>query len=194
MHIVKVNNMHKIKSSLLVLSALLILVFAQVVSAEEITMELVANTTSDAYGDYTFIDIPNGNYQLVALKYTSAMGGAWLMAESDVAIENGTDIVNADLTLGFADPGVQDPVLSLLERASISGKTLSTPMGGSAQNYSYVPVVLKSESGWHIATSGISDGASISISLSYSLKGFERFTTERYVIRRLIFPSYLTSQ
>jgi len=147
MHIVKVNNMHKIKSSLLVLSALLILVFAQVVSAEEITMELVANTTSDAYGDYTFIDIPNGNYQLVALKYTPAMGGAWVMAESDVAIENGTDIVNADLTLGFANPGVQDPVLSLLERASISGKTLSTPMGGPAQNYSYVPVVLKTESG-----------------------------------------------
>jgi len=126
------------KNHLLVLSALLILVFAQVVAAEEITTEMVANTTSDAYGDYIFTDIPNGNYQLVALKYTPAMGGTWLMVESDVVIGNGTDIVNANLTLGFADPGAQDPILSLLERASISGKTLSTPMGGPAQNYSDV--------------------------------------------------------
>ncbi|NOQ33188.1 MAG: hypothetical protein GQ567_03170, partial [Methanosarcinales archaeon] len=133
--IIEVNVMGK-KNHLLVLSALLILVFAQVVSAEEITMEMVANTTSDAYGDYIFTDIPNGNYQLVALKYTPAMGGTWLMVESDVVIGNGTDIVNANLTLGFADPGAQDPVLSLLQRASISGKTLSTPMGGPAQNYS----------------------------------------------------------
>ncbi|NOQ32570.1 MAG: hypothetical protein GQ567_00005, partial [Methanosarcinales archaeon] len=129
--IIEVNVMGK-KNHLLVLSALLILVFAQVVSAEEITMELVANTTSDAYGDYTFTDVPNGNYQLVALKYTPAMGGTWLMVESDVVIGNGMDIVNANLTLGFADPGAQDPVLSLLQRASISGKTLSTPMGGPA--------------------------------------------------------------
>jgi len=124
------------------LAVLLVLVFAQVVSAGGITMELVANTTSDAYGDYIFTDIPNGNYQLVALKYTPAMGGKWLMTKSDVVIENGTDIVNANLTLGFADPGAQDPILSLLERASISGKTLSTPMGGPAQNYSDVPVAL----------------------------------------------------
>ena len=144
--IIEVNVMGK-KNHLLVLSALLILVFAQVVSAEEITMEMVANTTSDAYGDYIFTDIPNGNYQLVALKYTPAMGGTWLMVESDVVIGNGTDIVNANLTLGFADPGAQDPILSLLERASISGKTLSTPMGGPAQNYSDVHVVLKTESG-----------------------------------------------
>ena len=144
--IIEVNIMGK-KNHLLVLSALLILVFAQVVSAEEITMELVANTTSDAYGDYIFTDIPNGNYQLVALKYTTAMGGKWLMTESDVVIGNGTDIVNANLTLGFAAPGAKDPILSLLERASISGKTLSTPMGGPAQNYSDVPVVLKTESG-----------------------------------------------
>ena len=77
---------------------------------------LVANTTSDAYGDYIFTDIPNGNYQLVALKYTPAMGGKWLMTESDVVIENGTDIVNANLTLGFAAPGAQDSILSLLVR------------------------------------------------------------------------------
>ncbi|MBC2707147.1 MAG: PKD domain-containing protein [ANME-2 cluster archaeon] len=150
--------MRDVKSNLLVLSALLILVFAQVVSAEEITMELVANTTSDAYGDYTFIDIPNGNYQLVALKYTPVMGGKWLMVESDVVIGNGTDIINANLTLGFADPGAQDPVLSLLQRASISGKTLSTPMGGAAQNCSDVTVVLKTESGLVANTTSDVDG------------------------------------
>ncbi len=159
MHIVKVNNMRDVKSSLLVLSALLILVFAQVVSAEEITMELVANTTSDAYGDYIFIDIPNGNYQLVALKHITVMGGGtWLMAESDVVIGNGTDIINANLTLGVADPGAQDPVLSLLQRASISGKTLSTPMGGAVQNCSDVTVVLKTGSGLVANTTSDVDG------------------------------------
>ena len=151
--------MRDVKSSLLVLSALLILVFAQIVSAEEITMELVANTTSDAYGDYIFIDIPNGNYQLVALKYITVMGGGtWLMVESDVVIGNGTDIINANLTLGVADTGAQYPVLSLLQRASISGKTLSTPMGGAAQNYSDVTVVLKTESGLVANTTSDVDG------------------------------------
>ncbi|MCD4841628.1 MAG: cobaltochelatase subunit CobN [Methanosarcinales archaeon] len=151
--------MRDVKSSLLVLSALLILVFAQVVSAEEITMELVANTTSDAYGDYIFIDIPNGNYQLVALKHITVMGGGtWLMVESDVVIGNGTDIINANLTLGVADTGAQDPVLSLLQRASISGKTLSTPMGGAVQNCSDVTVVLKTGSGLVANTTSDVDG------------------------------------
>ncbi|WP_328287509.1 cobaltochelatase subunit CobN [Methanolobus vulcani] len=110
-------------------------------------MELVANTTSDINGDYSFNDVPNGDYQLVAIMYTPAMGGKWLMDEADVTIEDGQDIANANLTLGFAEAGAQEPILSLMDRAAISGTTLSTPGGvGPLVGISDVNVVLKTES------------------------------------------------
>ena len=87
-------------------------------------MELVANTTSDANGNFSFTDVPNGEYRLASVIYSSAMGGMWLTNMSEFTIVNGTSV---NVTFAMRKNGSNDhnAILSYLDRTTISGRTVS---------------------------------------------------------------------
>jgi len=119
------NGVGKMKICSLVLSVLLIVMLVSVVSAANCNnMELVANTTSDVNGNFSFTDVPNGEYRLASVIYSSAMGGMWLTNVSEFTIENGTSV---DITFAMRSNSSNDhnAVLSYLDRTAISGRTVS---------------------------------------------------------------------
>ncbi|WP_260398737.1 carboxypeptidase-like regulatory domain-containing protein, partial [Methanococcus maripaludis] len=62
------KNIFLILLSVLMLSSLL-----TSVSAEEIEYKFISNTTSDATGNFSFSDVPNGNYTLSGVIWSTAM-------------------------------------------------------------------------------------------------------------------------
>jgi cobaltochelatase CobN len=113
------------KSSLLVLSILFLLALLPVVSAGEYdNFELVANTTSDADGNFSFTDIPNGDYRLASVIYSTAMSGMWLTNVSDFTISDGTP-VEISFTMLNNESNDHTAILSYLDRTTISGRTVS---------------------------------------------------------------------
>ncbi|WP_440948901.1 cobaltochelatase subunit CobN [Methanosarcina sp. T3] len=86
--------------------------------------EFVANTTSDENGDYLFPDVPNGDYRLSAVIYSSSMGGMWLTNESEFSIEDGQP-VNLIFTMRSDESIDYEEILGYLDRTTISGQTLS---------------------------------------------------------------------
>ncbi|MBP2031189.1 hypothetical protein J2755_002152, partial [Methanohalophilus levihalophilus] len=90
------------KGGLLAISIMLLLALSvSAVSAEEYdNMELVANTTSSEYGDYSFNDVPNGNYAIVALQHvysSSSSTWKWYTNTTEIVIENGEPLSDFDL-------------------------------------------------------------------------------------------------
>ncbi|MCD4704060.1 MAG: carboxypeptidase-like regulatory domain-containing protein, partial [Methanosarcinaceae archaeon] len=88
------------------------------------SFEFVANTTSDASGNFIFSDVPNGDYSLSSVIYSSAMGGMWLTNVTDLTIVNGTP-VDIDFVMRKNSANDHDAMLSYLDRTTISGKTVS---------------------------------------------------------------------
>ncbi|AKB30996.1 CobN-like chelatase BtuS for metalloporphyrine salvage [Methanosarcina siciliae HI350] len=86
--------------------------------------EFVANTTSDANGEYLFSDVPNGDYRLSAVIYSSSMGGMWLTNESEFSIEDGQP-VNLTFAMRSNESIDDEEILGYLDRTTISGQTLS---------------------------------------------------------------------
>ncbi|WP_445475801.1 cobaltochelatase subunit CobN [Methanococcoides methylutens] len=147
------------KSGILALSILLLLAIAMpVVSAGNYdNMELVANTTSDVNGYYNFEEIPNGNYHLASVIYSTSMGGMWLTNVSDFTIENGTPM---DITFAMRknDSNDHEVILSYLDRTEISGFTLSktgsakvgTDLVLTDQNGEFVANTTSNETGYYL--------------------------------------------
>jgi len=86
--------------------------------------EFVANTTSNATGDYIFSTIPNGEYRLASVIHSSAMGGMWLTNVSEFTIVNGTS-VNATFAMRKNNSNDHNAILSYLDRTTVSGRTVS---------------------------------------------------------------------
>jgi len=141
------NGVGKMKVSSLVLSVLLIVMLVSVVSAANCNnMELVANTTSDANGNFSFTDVPNGEYRLASVIYSSVMGGMWLTNVSEFTIENGTYV---DITFAMRSNSSNDhnAILSYLDRTTISGRTVSKTGSGKIGTY----LVLTNQNGEFVA-------------------------------------------
>lgn len=86
--------------------------------------KIIANVTSDENGDYIFTDIPNGEYTLSAVIYSSAMGGMWLTNKSEFVIENGQPLA-ISFTMRSDESIDPEEILGYLNRTTISGKTVS---------------------------------------------------------------------
>ncbi|MCC4765552.1 cobaltochelatase subunit CobN [Methanosarcina sp. DH1] len=86
--------------------------------------EFVANTTSNENGEYILSDIPNGEYKLSAVIYSSSMGGMWLTNESEVSIEDGQP-VNVTFSMRSDESIDYGEILGYLNRTIVSGKTIS---------------------------------------------------------------------
>ncbi|SES84524.1 cobaltochelatase CobN subunit [Methanococcoides vulcani] len=147
------------KCGILALSILLLLALAMpVVSAGNYeNMEVVANTTSDENGNFSFSDVPNGNYRLASVIYSTAMGGMWLTNVSDFTVENGT-AMNITFAMRKNESNDHDVILAYLDRTAVSGRTVSK--SGSAkvgtnlvltdQNGEFVDNTTSNETGYYL--------------------------------------------
>ena len=110
---------------ILFISLLLLLSLTTVVSAEENDYYLVANTTSDADGNFIFEDIPNGDYllysvnQLYSNKYEE---WRWYNGKLDITV-NGANITELDVEVESGSEIDENEVLAYLDRSAISGNT-----------------------------------------------------------------------
>jgi len=86
--------------------------------------QFFGNTTSNGTGHYLFNDVPNGDYRLSGVIYSSAMGGMWLTNVSELTIENGIP-VNVTFAMRKNDSNDHNAILSYLDRTTVSGKTVS---------------------------------------------------------------------
>ncbi|WP_319506859.1 cobaltochelatase subunit CobN [uncultured Methanolobus sp.] len=89
------------------------------------TDELIANTTSDNNGNFTFEDIPNGEYTLYSVNesYSSKYDEwRWYNGKVDINV-NSSDITDLELEVASGSDIDQNEVLAYLDRSSITGNT-----------------------------------------------------------------------
>ncbi len=90
-----------------------------------------ANTTSDQYGNFIFSGVSGGNYLLKSVVYSTAMSGMWLTNITSITIQDGQSLADLSLSMRKNDDVDHEAILALLdsistlERATISGKTVS---------------------------------------------------------------------
>lgn len=141
----------------------------------ETNMIFVSNTTSDADGNFMFTDVPDGNYMIKSVIYSSAMGGMWLTNVTEVTIENGQAVADIDLSMRKNDDIDHEEILSALRTTTVSGKTVSKT--GEARTDVNVVLILEDGSFYANTTSdqygnfvltGIPDGNYVLKSVVYS--------------------------
>lgn len=139
----------KIKASGLTILIILMLFSASpAAGSEEFRYELVANTTSDAEGNYLLSGIPDGNYTLVALYNEDK----WRRADEQIQVQ-GTDLlVNLDTSSRDIDANGSQALLDLQSNgvdltgsATISGLTRQKQMGGDPTPLGFTEVLLLRE-------------------------------------------------
>lgn len=137
----------KIKASGLTILILLMLFSASpAAGSEAFQYELVANTTSDAEGNYLLSGIPDGNYTLVAL-YSE---DKWRRADEQIQVQ-GTDLsINLDTSSRDVDANGSQAILDLKGSgvdgsATISGLTRQKQMNGDPISLGYTDVLLLRE-------------------------------------------------
>jgi cobaltochelatase CobN len=89
------------------------------------TDELIANTTSDNNGYFTFENIPNGEYVLYSVNesYSSKYNEwRWYNGKVDMKI-NSSDITDLELEVASESDIDQNEVLAYLDRSAITGNT-----------------------------------------------------------------------
>ncbi|MDR6223876.1 cobaltochelatase subunit CobN [Methanococcoides alaskense] len=136
-----------------VLPALLLLILLCAMPAAASSYELVANTTSDANGYYSFEDIPNGNYTLIGMNYSIK----WRKVEADLFV-NGSSV---EQTLNLSTSGASEAQINLwydfLERSSISGQTFKKSMSLPYDQLPYSDILLLNEQGTKLVANTTSD-------------------------------------
>ncbi|KKH46492.1 cobalt chelatase [Methanosarcina sp. 1.H.A.2.2] len=146
----KRNSLNKsIKASgLIILILLMLFSTSPAAGSEAIQYELVANTTSDAEGNYLLSGIPDGNYTLVALYNEDK----WRRADEQIQVQ-GTDLsVNLDTSSRDIDANESQALLDLpgsgvdlTGSAAISGLTRQKQMGGDPVSLGFTDVLLLRE-------------------------------------------------
>ncbi|WP_340820680.1 cobaltochelatase subunit CobN [Methanolobus sp. WCC4] len=109
----------------LFISVLLLLSLTTVATAEENDYYLVANTTSDADGNFVFEDIPNGEYLLYSVNQSySKKYDEWRWYNGMIEINvDSADINDIELQVFSSSDIDQNKVLAYLDQSSISGTT-----------------------------------------------------------------------
>ena len=98
----------------------------------------LANTTSDENGNYTFSNLPAGDYIISAAHYITAMGGKWFVGSRYISVGDGEDLTDIDVWLDFGEEATAHDILNattidpsgLTGNSTISGVTLGAGMYG----------------------------------------------------------------
>ena len=106
----------------LVLSILLLTSLTTIVSADE--TEFVLNATSDEEGNFSLKDIPNGEYTLSGIAWSTAMGGMWLTNVQEITVLDGQPVEDLVMDMQKNDTIDHEAILGMLDRTTISGRTV----------------------------------------------------------------------
>jgi cobaltochelatase CobN len=100
----------------------------------------LANTTSDENGNYTFSNLPAGDYIISAAHYITAMGGCWFIGSRYISVGDGEDLTDIDVWMDFGSASEADAILNatidpsgLTGTSSISGITLGAGKYGKGE-------------------------------------------------------------
>jgi len=99
----------------------------------------LANTTSDENGNYTFSNLPAGDYIISAAHYIPAMY-AWCVGSRYISVGDGGDLTDIDVWLSFGSESEADDILNanidpsgLTGTSSISGIVLGAGKYGMGE-------------------------------------------------------------
>ena len=92
----------------------------------------LANTTSDENGNYTFSNLPAGDYVINVAYYTTAMGGKWFTGRTYTSVGDGAAESDVEVWLTFGSEADAHDILNatidqsgLTGTSTISGRTLA---------------------------------------------------------------------
>nr|CBH38854.1 hypothetical membrane protein, CobN/magnesium chelatase family [uncultured archaeon] len=112
-------------------------------------MTVLAKTTSDEKGNYTFSNLTAGDYTIEVAYYTPAMGGTWFTGSTNASIGDGADLTGTDvwLSLGEAADALEIENATVDSScpsgsSTISGQTLAHGMGGATKTMTNATVLL----------------------------------------------------
>ena len=144
----KINN----TVNLLIIALLTVLLITSLpATAESGSITALANTTSDASGNYTFSDLPAGDYVISVAYYTPAMGGKWFTGRTYTSVGDGAAESNVNVWLTFGSEEDANNIRnasidssSLTGTSTISGQTLAHKMGGEVVAMTNATVIISS--------------------------------------------------
>ena len=115
---------------LLVVFLFMALLIVPLSATAESDITALANTTSDENGNYTFTNLPAGDYIISAAHYIPAMY-AWCVGSRYINVGDGEDLADIDVWLSFGSESEADAILNanidpsgLTGTSSISGVIL----------------------------------------------------------------------
>lgn len=79
---------------------------------------IVAKTFSDPSGQYVFINVPDGLYDITAVKWLDAMG-RWFTGNASVQVSDGRGIADMDITMSLADEAFASKLNGTVGSASV---------------------------------------------------------------------------
>ena len=122
-----------------------------VVDAESGNITALANTTSDENGNYTFTNLPAGDYVINVAYYTPAMGGKWFTGRTYTSVGDGEDRSDVEVCLTFGSEADANNIRNAIIDSSsppgtstISGQTLAHKMGGEVVAMTNATVIISS--------------------------------------------------
>ena len=144
----KINN----TVNLLIIAVVTVLLITSLsATAESGSITALANTTSDANGNYTFTDLPAGDYVISVAYYTPAMGGKWFTGRTYTSVGDGAAESDVEVWLTFGSENdannIQNASIdssSLTGTSTISGQTLAHKMGGEVVVMTNATVIISS--------------------------------------------------
>ena len=136
---------------LIIALAIALAIAALSATAESGSITALANATSDANGNYTFSDLPAGDYVISVAYYTPAMGGKWFTGRTYTCVGDGASERGVDVWLTFGEEGDANNILNasidpsgLTGTSTISGQTLAHKMGGEVVAMTNATVIISS--------------------------------------------------
>ena len=144
----KINNTVNL---LIIAVVTVLLIMSLSATAESGSITALANTTSDANGNYTFTDLPAGDYVISVAYYTPAMGGKWFTGRTYTSVGDGAAESDVEVWLTFGSENdannIQNASIdssSLTGTSTISGQTLAHKMDGEVVAMTNATVIISS--------------------------------------------------
>ncbi|WP_321430821.1 cobaltochelatase subunit CobN [uncultured Methanolobus sp.] len=91
-----------------------------------VVYDFFLSTSCNNLGEFSFADVPNGEYRIAAINWSTAMApGMWLTNVTDVTVDDGAPVDVGKLSMRKNYETIDhDDILSMLNESSISGKTI----------------------------------------------------------------------